>query len=454
MNIFGLTLEQYERVILLDSDILIIDDISALWQGDDFVVCYDCGDREYVAKSNYTSDFVFNSGVISIPKKHIGAAAFAEMKAIVMDSAREVCPLIDRFADQKAWNIFLRTRAKTVAAVNYNCNIKYVINSLGGRTEGVSIIHFAGPKPWAHKDYIHESLVEVRASKAARFDKLWLDHYRRLLYKTRLEQFRTYHDTTLRRSPVRNRLEDPGAGTCFMIGNGPSIQRTDMSILQDYEKFCYNWFILHKEFDIIRPEHLVLASHMFFGGWNVQEPKFPEGYYEKLMELKHRPVIWTSFVNREFFTNIGLDREFEVNYLMFEKPFKRFVDRVGVFRCDPSSFQDDARTGVISVGMVAASAMGFKRIALVGCDASYNRATSNSNYFYDEKLHTSLQTRSDSLTSTWEDGGRGQYVYKLAYEGLAERGIELVDCTVDGEIQHVPKVALEQFRVNPMKKVS
>ena len=231
-----------------------------------------------------------------------------------------------------------------------------------------------------------------------------------------------------------------------MIGNGPSISKTDLTVAADYEKFCFNWFILHEAFDIVRPEHLVLGSHQFFGGWNTQAPNFPDGYLDRLLGIRHRPVIWTCYYFKPLFERVGLDREFEINYCLFEKPFKRFVDKLGYYNADIDGYLDDSRTGVLSLGIPAAISMGFQRILLVGCDSNYNQTGVSSKYFYDTKKHTSLETDQRSLTATWTEAGRGQIVYRLASESLAERGVELVDCTVDGALTEVPMAKFETFR--------
>ncbi|MFD1703706.1 glycosyltransferase [Methylopila henanensis] len=446
MNLFAFTHGEYERVVVFDSDLLVIDDISALWEGggDDFRACLDCGDREYVAMSPYTGAYIVNSGVISIPKSQLTAEAFEEARETAKASLLPLNDLIDRFADQKTWNMLLRDKPLTLLETNYNCNVKYVIRHLGGNLEGVSIVHFAGAKPWNTQLYLNDELVQEYNVKALPYPKIWTDQYRRLLYRSRLKSFRrdTAND---RRTPVLAPIagEEP---TCVMIGNGPSIAETPLERLHGLEKFCFNWFILHERFEQVAPEHLVLASHMFFGGWNTQKPAFPSGYLARLRELKHRPALWTSYYFKPLFDELGLSQEFEVNYLLFEKPFKRFIDSLGATPCDIDGFLDDGRTGVLSFGAPIAAALGFRRMALVGCDSNYNAggAGHGSNYFYDATLHTSPSTRADSLTATWAPGGAGHFAYDVVSEALARRGVEMVDATVGGGLE-IGKIAMDDL---------
>ena len=94
--------------------------------------------------------------------------------------------------------------------------------------------------------------------------------------------------------------------------------------------------------------------------------------------------------------------------------------------------------------MPAAVSLGFERVILVGCDSNYNQPGTTSKYFYDMSQHTSLETREESLTSTWTEEGRGQFVYKLVADEMARRGIEFLDCTVDGALTTVPKGKLAE----------
>jgi lipopolysaccharide biosynthesis glycosyltransferase len=439
MNVHAFAHDQYSHVVVLDSDLLILGDISELWASDDAIaVCHDFGDREYVAFSEATSDFVINSGVISVPRRYLGQAVFDEMKQVLATVETPVCPLIDRFADQKAWNLFLANKPKRVLPVNYNCNVRYVAKHMDGYFEGVRILHFAGPKPWNSTEFVAEEYVSTNDSSALTYHELWRSAYRKARYSGRLAEYRKTF-ANLRTTPVRA-SSGTDRSTCFLVGNGPSIANTDLDVLADFEKICFNWFVLHEGFDEVRPEHLVLASHMFFGGWNTLNPRFPDGYLEKLLAKKHRPVIWTSFYFKPLFEELGLDKEFECNYLLFEKPFKKFVDRLGRAAMDLQGYLTDGRTGVISFGVPIARHLGFQRIALVGCDSSYNRPETNTNYFYASALHTSPSTQESSLTATWTDSGPGQFIYSVVREQLEAEGREFLDATVNGALQTVPKL--------------
>lgn len=442
MNIEGLALTGYARVLLIDSDLLFLADISELWRGDDAIACLDAGDRDYAVVSPATGRGVLNSGVISLPGSMLGDAAHASMVKLVRETAcSDVCETLDRFADQKAWNLWLADKPVRIAPSNYNCNVKFVVKSLDGESEMLSIVHFTGSKPWNDPAWLEPEIMWPDTSSALRHPRLWTALARRRLAEDRLAEYQAA-SIARRRAPVNG-----AAGkTCVLIGNGPSIARTDLSLVRGLERFVFNWFVLHDDFDAIAPEHLVIASHQFFGGWNTQAPAFPPGYLAALRSHSHRPVIWASFYFRELFEAEGLIGEYEINWLLFEKPFKRNVDDAGRYDPDLDRFLDDARTGVLTAGLPAALAMGFETVLLVGCDSSYNQAGADTRYFYDQSRHSSKETDADDLTKVWAPGGRGQEVYRLAAIAVAERGGRLVDCTVGGRLDSVEKGDLADFR--------
>ncbi|GAL37533.1 hypothetical protein JCM19240_680 [Vibrio maritimus] len=435
MNVNALKYSQYEHVIILDSDMIIQNDISQLWTKEEgFKFCYDVGEREYSAFSQYTDDYVINSGVISIPKKYLGEEYFDEMKEVVLRSFEADCSILNRFADQKSWNIFLKDKEKTELPINYNCNIKYVRKHDNGFSDFISILHFTGPKPWFKSDYIDGQFALKDKGKSLTFHHLWESKYRVLKANHRLKLFNEYSKDRFKK------ISNSGIGKdLLLIGNGPSLNKVDFSRLRNKTKIAFNWFVNHEDFDDIKVDHLVIASHMFYGGWNTQIPSFPNEYLEKLRAHKHKPSLWTSFYFKPLFEKLGLDKEFDCNYLLFEKPFKNFIDHQGATELCAHSFVDDGRTGVITFGMTIGKLANFSNIYLLGCDSNYS-GKAQDNYFYDSAMHTSLCTNNDNLNETWLSDSYGQYCYQVAKEALDACGINLYDATIDGSLTILPKV--------------
>lgn len=351
MNVHALALSGYRRVVLLDCDLLVLDDISRLWEGERVIVCADCGERDYAVVSPFTGDVVFNSGVISLPAAMLGGDRLAGMQAIAAThAALPVCSTLDRFADQKAWNIYLKDTPKDLAPLNYNCNVRYLARSLDGHAEAVSILHFTGAKPWIDPAFLPEDLVAAAGAQAKSHPRFWLDTARRQLMADRLRQFR--ETLPARRAAAR----DPRATACRVLDADPArVPEREPGA----ERMAPAQFVLNGG-DPDAVEHLLLGPRML-GGWNRQHPAIPASLLPRLRAARRAPALWAPFYFREAFEAAGTD-DLEINYLLLEQPFHRYADQAGRYDPDPDGYLDDLRDEALTLAVPAALAMGLREI--------------------------------------------------------------------------------------------
>ena len=186
LNSYALSLRGFRRVLVLDSDLLITGALDPLWaEGEAFRAVPDCGDRPWAAVSPHTGRPVLNSGVLSVPGSALTPELEGRLEALIRRAAEPVCPLLDRFADQKVWNQLLADQSLELLPINFNCNVKYLVQYLGGCAEGLSVVHFAGPKPWLTWPWVAPEAGEQRGGAVG--DHLfWNRHYRQLLMPWRL----------------------------------------------------------------------------------------------------------------------------------------------------------------------------------------------------------------------------------------------------------------------------
>ena len=190
LNSQALALRGYRRVLVLDSDLLITGSLDPLWaEGEAFRAVPDCGDRPWAAVSPHTGRPVLNSGVLSLPGWALQPLFEARMEALIRAAREPVCPLLDRFADQKVWNLLLADQPLEWLPLNFNCNVKYLVRYLGGCSEGLSVVHFAGPKPWLSWPWVEPDPAEQRLGAVG--DPLfWNRQYRQQLMAWRLQRQR------------------------------------------------------------------------------------------------------------------------------------------------------------------------------------------------------------------------------------------------------------------------
>lgn len=296
LNGQAFALRGYRRVVVLDADLLITAALDPLWaEGEQFRAVPDCGDRPWAAISPFTQRPVLNSGVLSVPGWSLCDAEQHRFERLIERAAEPVCPLLDRFADQKVWNLFLADQPVDLMPLNFNCNVKYLVKFLGGCAEGLSVIHFAGPKPWLTWPWLEPEPGEQRSTAVAD-PLLWNRIYREQLRAWRLALHR---QTQAAASP---------------LPVGPALLVADPG-----------------RFAVAAPErlesrHLLLADPDVFGpGWpNV--PQWPSGWLEVLLEAA--PLqLWAPLEWEPAVRELPLPEGVQWQWLLVEAPFSPALDQ-------------------------------------------------------------------------------------------------------------------------------
>ena len=290
LNTLALSLRNFKRVVVLDSDLLIEGPLDRLWlDGDQFRLVPDCGVRAWTPISSTTGKPVLNSGVISIPAWALCSSEQERMGALIETAMLQVCPLLDRFADQKIWNLFLIDQPLELLPVNYNCNSKYLFRHLSGRAQGVSVIHFAGPKPWLTWPWLEPSqdYLDAHPSFTATC-WLWNDRYCRLLLKWRSLMYRD----ALHKEPAIEGLPD-------------AIVSNSFELLLSY---CDQDVSLH----------LCIYDAEIFGGFASEAPYWPSQWKDASMEQVH---LWMPYEFEPLIRDLPESASCRIHWLLIEAPF-------------------------------------------------------------------------------------------------------------------------------------
>jgi hypothetical protein len=253
----------------------------------------DCGARPYALISSHTNRPVINSGVLSLPGWALGATFLDRIHTLIRHAGQPACPLLDAFADQKVWNQLLADQPLELLPINFNCNIKYLVQFLEGCVEGIALIHFAGPKPWLR----HE---QPRARSRSITDHwLWLRHYRQLLFAERLRQYR-----------------EQGIGSaesCLSMG----AESVDGAFLALHPACLLDIEQDHADL------HLILHSAEQFGEQWPENPRWPTGWLESIRRLVQRPPLhlWLPFGLRHGLAVLGCPEGVICHHVLLELPF-------------------------------------------------------------------------------------------------------------------------------------
>jgi hypothetical protein len=232
--------------------------------------------------------------------------------------------------------------------------------------------------------------------------------YRRCLldpqFRANLARLRTFQD--------RHRGQ-----RCFIIGNGPSLKQTDLSLLQDEYTFGLNRiYLLFDEMGFSTKYYISinrLVLEQFAGEIAAQVP------CPRFTSWEHRDIVRT------------------------------LPDMHFVYRHNAASFSRDVTRGVWGgttvtyVAMQLAFYMGFQKVILIGVDHSF--ATKG-------KAHTTVISEGGDPNHfdpsyfgkgvRWQlpDLDTSEFAYGLARKNYKDAGREIVDATIGGQLQVFEKI--------------
>ncbi|MCP9928000.1 hypothetical protein [Cyanobium sp. CH-040] len=288
LNGHALALRGHRRVVVLDADLLITGALDPLWApGERFRAVPDCGDRPWAAVTPATRRPVVNSGVISIPGQALNDTLEQRFAALIREASQPVCPLLDRFADQKVWNLLLADQPLELLPLNFNCNVKYLVRFLEGCHENLSVVHFAGPKPWLTWPWVAPQAQDHRPLVVADH-LLWNRQYRQLLMTWRLQ----LHREALSAAPPLP------TGPAQLLLAPDALQAVPAGVSR----------------------HLVLADPAPFEGHWPDAPAWSAGWYERLQAAV--PVqIWAPFEWEPAVRDLPLPAGAIWRWVLIEAPF-------------------------------------------------------------------------------------------------------------------------------------
>lgn len=230
----------------------------------------------------------------------------------------------------------------------------------------------------------------------------------------------------------------------FIIGNGPSINKQDLTLLKDEVTFVTNWFVNHPNYDEIDPTYYAVSSHEMFGGWSHVDPKPNPDWLSVMLAKAGNSHKFFSFAFREMLINNGIFSSEECDFLLFDRP-KYQVDQIGGINLDLTQPMDDGYTGIVTFCLPLAHYMGIKEIYLVGCDCDYGITSPDSpkSYFYDYSQHKTRTTSHEGLMRAWADDGPVFKTYEIVRDRFALDGIRIVNATEGGRLEVFPRQKFE-----------
>lgn len=232
----------------------------------------------------------------------------------------------------------------------------------------------------------------------------------------------------------------------FIIGNGPSINDQDLTLLKDEITFVTNWFVNHPQYTEIDPTYYCVSSHEMFGGWNAENPRPNPDWLEKMLTRAGATHKFFSSPFRECLIGTGLFAPEKCDFLLFDRP-KYQVDLRGDINLDLTQPMDDGYTGIITFCLPLAHFMGIEQIYLLGCDCDYGpiKGGAPKSYFYDFAQHSTRTTSEEGLLRVWAEDGPVFKSYEIVRDRFSLDGVQIINSTRGGRLEVFPRVAYESL---------
>jgi len=267
---------------------------------------------------------------------------------------------------------------------------------------------------------------EVPALMRSLLRKIW----RRL--RTAIE----YHQ--LQRRLILNRELGRLEGSrerCFIIGNGPSLRRQDLSLLRQETVFVVNSFFLHPDYSKINP-----AFHC------VVDPGFFADTPSALSSLRHLESVAPKTTRFLFLSDAervlrrhGLFQDRKVHVLLHSEQ-----------ACDEGKVLGDLSRPISGMNNVVISCLlvacyiGFRRVYLLGCDHDWLATPGQLNHFYGaDPYHDDFPELSyEDLLEMTLQMFRG---YRHVRDYARLRGIQIFNATPGGFLDVFPRADFESL---------
>jgi len=210
---------------------------------------------------------------------------------------------------------------------------------------------------------------------------------------------------------------------CFIIGTGPSLNETNLSLVKNEFSFGLNTLYKGMNKFGIKPNYWVVADHVVF-----------REIYEELGEIDI-----TLFLTR------GVSREFCKYYKKYSKSIKNPILIRGSGRLKKNKNFGNIQNGIAGkTGSVVFDAlqiayhMGFSEVYLIGCDCDYSKG-----HHFDNKTHDCEKGRIPFEEKEEFDNLMASYLF---FKKLFEKnGRKIYNSTVGGKLEVFERKSIEEI---------
>lgn len=228
----------------------------------------------------------------------------------------------------------------------------------------------------------------------------------------------------LRRVLKNNRELKRTHDRCFILGNGPSLNNVDLSLLKNEDTFAVNYFYKHNP-NGFESSYLVII-----------DDKFYQGDSNEYIDLTYREYPRTKLILKYAMYKKDPNKwDLSRTFFIYPKLFQ-YGDFV---QCDCTKNMTACVNVVIQCIQVAIS-MGYKEIYLLGCDFSQYTQIKPTHFFSD----ASLDIRAINMGDDARWASLAHYHHYSLYKYARKNGIEIVNLTKESLLDAYPKADLKE----------
>lgn len=227
---------------------------------------------------------------------------------------------------------------------------------------------------------------------------------------------------------------------CFIVANGPSLSRMDLSLIKDEHTFGVNNLMATDKYNILKPTfYTIIDSNFFNDDYAVLSDNL-----KSLKDKKHKPICIFPARKREYIQKHKLDEHLDIIWVAYNtKKDKRIKKDFSLTGLIPYCLN------VANVALYVAISMGFKEIYLLGTDMTGVLHTYDENWEFKDAGHF---FKSDEKLSRYEEkkfevrkneemlkvyAGVFQ-IFRQAYDYANKHGIKIVNLTPTGALDIFP----------------
>ena len=233
---------------------------------------------------------------------------------------------------------------------------------------------------------------------------------------------------------------------CFIIGNGPSLKKQDLSKLKNEMVFTVNMMPKSSIYQQVKSNfHVMVDPFIFQMNLEKEEDRHKVDILKQIKSEDNSPICFFPYVSKRVIQELWLEQMLDVSYLHFTEGFyDGYRKNIDLTKCIPGF------CNVVQFCIVIAMYMGFKEIYLLGCDMTgYEQISVLAGKEVDLHVYEMNETEKKLIKNTHsqiepEKFFEGFYKmfadYRRLYEYSQSMGIHIYNATAGGILESFPRV--------------